>query len=384
MNCFKILRYFQKGDKSLFEVTFEEQHTFLDSLGETKDDIDRGFKQYLCQNHFIRPRVKILFFNIFGAILLPLFIFYYLLKRINIRRINKNKIESIVETKGVSEVIPEEVITKYHPDEFSLIGTSLSIYDLSFIWNIIFHAPLHPYFVFKTTIYVAKYSDLICKYNPRVIIRLWEFSFCSSVLTAYCHKNGIKHIDVMHGEKLYNIRDSFFHFDECYVWSNHHIELFKSLRAEPSQFHIALPPSMKIDVGNYLNPTFYADYKYYLAIFSEDQIKSIVNSMGYLKQNGKTIKYRPHPRYSDLVLLKKYVYESEIEYPEKVSIFESVSNLESAVGSYSTVLSQAWSSGKNVIFDDVTFKDQYDTLSDLRYGLISQKCELLSSYQNSN
>lgn len=380
MNSFKVLIFLGKGNRSLFKFPKIEQERYLNCLGEIQDDIDRSYKQYLCQNQFVRPCAKILVLNIVGAVTLPFLTLWYLIKRIGVRK--KNNIECIIEKKGVSEVVPDEVKIKYNPSEDYIKGASLSFADLGFISKLIYRVPLHPYFVIKAMMHVAKYSDLFHRYHPLVMIRFWEFSFCSSVLTAYCHRFNVKHVDVMHGEKLFNIRDSFFHFDECYVWSNHYVELFKSLKAEPTQFHVALPSSMKIEIERYLNPSVYADYKYYLAIFSEEQIKSIVNSMECFKQNGKTIKFRPHPRYSDLDLLRKYVDESEIEYPKKVSIFESVSNLCCAVGSYTTVLSQAWFSGKGVVFDDMTFKEQYDVLSDLQYGLIAQNCDLLSSFQH--
>lgn len=376
MNYFKILRFLETGNRSVFDFPKEEQVAYLNLLGEAVNDIDRGYKQYLCQNQFVRLRWKIVFFNVVGAVALPFIIIYFLIKRLFAHHVEHK--DCLIEKLGMPEVVPQEVQEKYHPTEDYETGSSLSISDLGFLCRLVARAPLHPYFTFKAMMYVAKYSDLFHRYHPQVMIRFWEFSFCSSVLTAYCHQFNVKHVDVMHGEKLFNIRDSFFHFDECYVWSDHYVELMKSLKAEPTQFIIALPSSMKIDVERYLNPSVYADYKYYLANFSEDQIKSIVDSVRCLKQNGKTIKFRPHPAYSDLNLLRKYVDESEIEYPQKVSIFESVSNLDYAVGSYSTVLIQAYYSGKGVVLDDVTYKERYEQLKSLCYLLSHEETMKLS------
>lgn len=376
MNYFKILRFLETGNRSVFDFPKEEQVAYLNLLGEAENDIDRGYKQYLCQNQFVRLRWKIVFFNVVGAVALPFIILYFLIKRLFTHHAEHK--DCLIEKLGMPEVVPQKVREKYHPSEDYETGSSFSISDLGFLCRLVVRAPLHPYFTFKSMMQVAKYSDLFYRYHPQVMIRFWEFSFCSSVLTAYCHQFNVKHVDVMHGEKLFNIRDSFFHFDECYVWSNHYVELMKSLKAEPTQFIIALPSSMKIDVERYLNPSVYADYKYYLAIFSEDQIKSIVDSMRCLKQNGKSIKLRPHPAYSDLNLLRKYVDESEIEYPQKVSIFESISNLDYAVGSYSTVLIQAYYSGKGVVLDDVTDKERYEKLKSLCYLLSHEETLKLS------
>ena len=110
---------------------------------------------------------------------------------------------------------------------------------------------------------------------------------------------------MQHGEKLRYIRDSFFHYDECYVWDEHYVNLFKEMHAEPSQFKVAVPPSLRIDCKVHHNSSVYADYKYYLAADTEEDIKSIVASMAFAKSEGKTVKYRIHPRYTDLNVLKK-------------------------------------------------------------------------------
>ena len=283
------------------------------------------------------------------------------------------------------EIVPTELYDKYaFAEECWDVKPSLSVRDLAYGWRIYKKAPLHCYFTLKSLINVARYSALIWKYTPRVIIRHSEYSFSSSLLTEYCHQHHVKHINVMHGEKLFFIRDAYFHFDECYVWSEHYAMLFKSLKAEPNQFKIAIPPSMKINVDQHQNPNVYADYKYYLAQYSEEQLRSIVKSLRFVIQQGKSVKYRPHPRYSNMDILKDYVSEEEIEYPQYVSILESISNMEYAVGSYTTVLSQAWFSGKNIILDDVTFKDQYEHLEELSYSLIGEHCLRLSELNSKN
>ena len=159
------------------------------------------------------------------------------------------------------------------------------------------------------------------------------------------------------------------------------LKLFTDLRAEPSQFKVSLPPSMKIDLSAHKNESVWADYKYYLANFLESQIKGIVESLSFVKKTGKTVKYRIHPRHQNLELLLKYVQSDDIEYPNEVSIVDSIANCNYVVGSYSTVLNQAFCSGRSVLLDDVTFKDQYERLADLRYWLIGENCPRLSEMQ---
>ena len=68
-------------------------------------------------------------------------------------------------------------------------------------------------------------------------------------------------------------------------------------------------------------------------------------------------------------LLRKYVEDTEIEDPFSVDIKESVSNLEYAIGSYTTVLLQAHIAGKQVLLDDVTYKKRYEQLLEFGYIL---------------
>ena len=380
MNYFKILLFLEKGNRSMFDLSIEEQEHYLERLGEAKNDIDRGFKQYLCQNYFTRPKWKIVAFNMAAAIIMPFLTFYYLIKGLCVKQ--GDKIDAMIEKKGMDEVVPEEVIEKYHPDNTQWDkGASMSFSDILFLLKLVCRAPHYPYFVLKAWMNVVLYSDMIRRHRAKVMIQFGEFSFSSSILTAYCHFKGVKHVDVMHGEKLYYIRDAYFHYDEAYVWNQHYVDLFKMLRAEPTQFRIALPPSMRIDTVKYSNPLAYADYKYYLANFSEEEIISIVNSMSFARNEGKSVKYRPHPRYSDMTLLRKYVPEENIENPRMVPIQESIANMGCAVGSYTTVLVQAYFSGKDVLLDNVTFIRQYDKLKELKYILSSVNCNCLSSVQ---
>lgn len=145
---------------------------------------------------------------------------------------------------------------------------------------------------------------------------------------------------------------------------------------------VAIPMSLKIDVIRFFNKNVYSDFKYYLAIFNESEIKSIVESMTFVKKQGYTIKFRPHPRYSDFALLRRYVDSSEIEAPGDVSILESVSSLKFAVGSYTTVLTQAYYSGKGVVLDDVTYKNRYHKLKGFKYILSNVGLPTLSQFQN--
>lgn len=66
---------------------------------------------------------------------------------------------------------------------------------------------------------------MITKYQSKAIVVHNEYSFTSSILTAYCETRNVLHINVMHGEKMYYIRDSYFRYDRCYVWDAYYRDL---------------------------------------------------------------------------------------------------------------------------------------------------------------
>ena len=255
-------------------------------------------------------------FNVSAALLVPLMVLLNLFKGLFVRQ--GEPVKAIIEKKGMEEVIPLVVKNNYQPDgRYWNESSSMSLRDIGFFLRLVARSPHHPYFVLKAMMNVVRYSDMIRRHSPSVMIEFGEFSFSSSILTAYCHRYAVKHIDIMHGEKLWFIRDAYFHYDECYVWDEYYANLFRSLKAEPTQFRVALPPSLQIDTNAYLNADAYADYKYYLASFNEEEIKKVVDSMCFAKCKGKSVKFRPHPRYSDIGLLQKYVASSDIENPRE-------------------------------------------------------------------
>lgn len=374
-----LLNSIQNGDWSEFETDVNDQRRFINELGEPSDDYDRSYKQYLCQNYFVKNKKKIILLDVLSFLLAPITILFLYIKGLSKCRVEKK--QAIITFKGMPEVVPVSLREKYDIYEVSYEeGASLGIDDLSFILNLYFRFWKHPYFAAKSIIKVSCYSFFIKKYAPTAIITFGEYSYTSSILTIYCHKRNIKHIDIMHGEKTYFIRDSYFHFDKCYVWDQHYVDLFLALKAEPTQFYVEVPPSIKIDCSKFYNDSYHADIKYYLATYNDEELKKIVSQMEMCKKKGYTVAYRPHPRYSNLSLLQKYVDEKEIEKPNQVPIRESISSLEYAVGSCSTVLTQAYFSGKKVILDDVAFEYQYKELSKRAYILSSYNLCKLSEF----
>lgn len=369
MSPLDLLNKLDKYNKHLFDIPVKKQINYMNFLGEPKNDLDRSYKQFLCQEYFSPLWLK-MFWCMVSFVIVPvlLVVFWWKGRKVHF----EYKVETIAEKKGMDEIIPQELSSKYLicREEWNA-GFCFTNADVRYLFHKVF-GWRRPYFILKAMMQIALFSARITRYAPERIITHLEFSFCSSLLTDYCHYKGVRFINVMHGEKLLNIRDSFFHFDECYVWDKHYVDMFVKLKAESSQFRIAVPPSLKIDCNVHLNPVVYADYKYYLAHITDNEMAGIAKSMAFVKEEGKSVKYRIHPRYTDLTILRKYITEDEIELPKNVSILESVSNMKCAVGSYTTVLLQAHLAGKKVLLDDVTYSHIYEQLKEYGYILASE------------
>lgn len=380
MTLLGFLRFLIKGDRSNMDVPVVEQRLFLEKLPVPKDDQHRSFLQYKCQM-FFAPKWKTWLFETIATLIYFPLVLLEMGRSMRIKRIEHY--DALSNLKGFEEVIPDELSSRYN---FLHYGWNpkgrLSCKDALYCIKVFFRFFPFSYFSLKAMIKVAQYSELIKQYSPHAIVTHLEFSFASSLLTDFCHRRGIKHINVMHGEKLYNIRDTFFHFDECYVWNEYYIRLFMSLKAENNQFMVSVPPSLKIDLEKNYNEDSYADYKYFLAEFNEEQINSIKEALAFVKKQGLSLKFRLHPRYMDQKLIEACFTSAEIEDPLKVSIIESVASCKYAVGCYSTVLAQAYLSGREVVLDDVAYADTFKKLSEYGYWLIEKQLPRLSEINN--
>lgn len=267
---------------------------------------------------------------------------------------------------------------------FDIIGNCfLTLSDWKFILKIIKKYPFHFLFISKIVIKISAYSKIIRKYRIKQIICSCEYSYTSSVLTYYCEINNIEHVNVMHGEKLFFIRDSFCRFSKSYVWDDYYINLFKLLRHDEKQYFIIyLPASMRLDITPYMHKALQTrfDYTYYLQKETEEELIQIANILDRLVERGLRIKIRPHPLYSQLVHLR-HIFASKmflIEDISNVTINESLATTKKVIAKFSTVLNQAYNLGIPFIIDDITDKKLYMYLCASEYIMLSKPHTKLS------
>jgi hypothetical protein len=363
---------------SLFSIDINKQRAYLNHFREPKDLIERSYFQFKCQKFLENCFISIVK-DIFAFLgFLPFLIFLFLKTKSKSCKARETNL-GVVIFAGVSGIVPNDLSSEF--DEITSVDFGKNYFlnksDFFFVIKIICLYYFAPYFLIKSVFKIAHYRSIINEHNPKSIICSSEYSFTSSLLTQYCEKNDIMHINVMHGDKLYYIRDSFFQFHRCYVWDQHYIQLFELLRAEPNQFRISVPSSLKMEIPN---NDFIYEFTYYLGGEPVDELQRISETLKKLPVLTHKICIRLHPRYFDLKQAYSIFSEFQIELPSDVSIEKSFSLTKHIVSLYSTVLYQGLMIGKEIVIDDVSSKAKYEKLLELQYILVSKPHKKLSSF----
>lgn len=380
----KVINFFKKvymniinKDVDVFSVSREKQQSYLDRFNEPKDLIERSYFQHLCQVYFIGSNVFL--FQIGAFFIIPIKLIFTSHKSIFLR-----KNDLICRLNGVtSDIVPLELINSYDNTMFYNVKDNniLTFWDIKwFFKNIFSRYPFDFFYQLKVLNYISNYSYIVNSYRPNAIAAHCEFSSSSSAMTKYCNDLGIKHINFMHGEKLWYIRDSFFYFDLYYVWNTHYKDLLVSLKSSPQQFIVALPPKILDYLECYCTDEMeYFDFCYYLGNENKEQIDNIFASLKKLRTIGNSVKVRLHPRYGLRTYIKELATKNNIFIePNSVDINMSIKTSKSIISLYSTVLFQGYNLGVTVILDDISDKEKFHKLKSLDYIMLNLRHKLLS------
>ena len=370
----------ERRQDALFSYDVDKQREYIEKLGNPRDEIERSYFQYKCQMQFNGKGITFLL----NLVSFPVTIIYWF-KYGKKGQVNQLEPKSLVFFRdGKPEnILPKSLKNKYNTIESNPVeGTLLTEKDKKFIKKIIYRYPFSWQFILKCLIKIGRYSFAIEEYSPEAIVVCPEYSFTSSALTAYCKQRNIKHIDVMHGEKMYYMRDSFFKFDECYIWDEYYGKVLTSMKADRNQFVVEVPASLKFDeelprIQKY-------DYTYYLGAESEDVLQKIAKILERLYKNGKRISIRPHPRYSNMDLVKKIFTFANVEDTKKVSIEQSLLQTGAAISLYSTVLNQALCNSIPIVIDNMSNPENFAKLKELGYVCLYKEHKLLSEILEKN
>lgn len=373
---FKLQNMLEAKQDAAFRIPVSKQKAYLTRFPEPKDDITRGYYQYRCQammrGRFLNSMISVASFPV------------TLLMMFKYRRANAPEKAESCENRAVlfRDGKPANIVPTVVRNEFSdfvedpIEGNYLRKEDLAFLWELICRYPLSWQFALKCTIKVARYRYALEKYGPKALIVCNEYSFTSSVLTEFCTRNNVELVNVMHGDKGYNIRDSFFRFHRCYVWGENYVHLLEKMRAAKGQFHIEVPNSLRFSVEQ--KPEQSYDYTYYFGGEDKKEMEFVCKTLLTLREKGKRIKIRPHPRYTDMQALQNVCGDIPVESCAEVSIEMSVLQSKAVISQFSTVMLQAYYNGITVVLDDMTNPEQHAKLRELECPLLNLEHRLLS------
>ena len=232
----------ERRQDALFSYDVSKQKKYIAKLGNPRDEIERSYFQYKCQMQFNGKGITFLL----NLVSFPVAILYWFKygKKVQVNRLEHKNLVFFRDGKP-ENILPKSLKKRYKAIESNPVeGTLLTAKDKKFIKGIICRYPFSWQFILKCLIKIGRYSFAIEEYSPEAIAVCAEYSFTSSVLTAYCKQRNIKHIDVMHGEKMYYMRDSFFKFDECYIWDEYYGKILASMKADKNQFVVEVPASL--------------------------------------------------------------------------------------------------------------------------------------------
>lgn len=374
----KLKAIFEKAQPvSIFDVPVAEQRRFWEQFPKPKDDLERSYYQYLCQRYLMR-RGRGALLNCGAIFLLPLYC-WTLRKATTGINGDEGKKGAIFPFFENPETLPlslrQEFDIQRKPDFQKKMHLTQA--DFHYLQQIRRKYPFSFYFRLKCMLKLAMYSYAIDFSHPKAIICSQEYSFTCSFLTDYCRFRGVEHINIMHGEKLYFIRDSFVHFDRFYVWDQHYVDLFKGLGAEETQFRIEVPPSLRFPPLEPIDKQM--DYTYYLGNETLEQIEDILANLAILRERGAKVAIRIHPIYfSHSKFLRENPRGFAIEQKEDCSIEESLLRTGCAISLYSTVLLQAAFNNIPYAIDDLSNPLLFKRLKEMRYLLLSKPYTLLS------
>lgn len=372
----KILKRQTKNHAGVFRNSRAEMEAFLNRLGDPRDDEERSYYQYLAQ----RSQLKLIF-ALYNVVSAPL---YFLQRRKLAVAYDK---ESYIKQSDLvyyiydadRSLMPASLNQIYPGDQHVYaddVSPTLNDRDLDLLKMIARKRPFSFYYRLKILMRLGINRSLIKRYQPKIIAQCGEYSFASTVCTSQLEAEGIEHYNLLHGEKLFTLRDAYPRFTKFYVWNNHYRQLFMDMRCPPDQFVVELPPSLEPHILPHEKTV---DATYYLANETSEQLQKVAESVTALGKAGLIVRLRPHPRYTDLSELSDYIPDDWIEQSD-LSLDESIGRSRAAISLYSTVLNQAAAAGLEIVIDDLKAPSLFAQLKELGYLRIHEDHTRLSEY----
>lgn len=363
-----------------------EQKKYLEKFADPKDDYERSFFKFKCFCEYCYHKKKwLLFIYNLGAMVLYPFIYWGLKARGAGKKKSEFSYDAVVENVPRLrnyDVIPDELTNSFHSvkeiEEIDYKKAFLSPKAIEICKVLRKRYFLHFYFRLIVTIKLAQFNEYIQDYNPKkIVFYSCEREFSGPLQTLLCEMEGSEYISFMHGDYLYAICFAFQRYSRYYTWDAAYNSMFKKLRCNfPMTIYQPKKLSGIADCLDEHECGFFATY--YFSDETQECAEKIHSVFQEFENAGLKCKIRPHPRFSDTEMLKRVFADMVIENPINYSLADSITDSLYTVGLNTTVLSQAYFSGKKVVIDDISMRKQYLELKEKEYIMLNRPHVLLT------
>lgn len=368
----------------------QAQKDYLYSFPEPQTVIERSYYKYKCLMFYSYSGSQKALINAMSFFALPVFLSFYRLKGLSSDssfsgyEAQDKLLRKATKRIPITDIFPEKLC-----DEFAIVEDyePLPYKDLyiekralKLLAKVIKQYPFRFHYHLVSLIRLAQASQLLHEHKPKAITTyVCEREFADPLLTEYYESYGVEYHGHMHGDYLYMIEQAFMHYSKYWVWGDHYEKLFKELRCDfeteiytPGKNSGIVKPRPSVEDYDY-----YATY--YFSNENKDSIAIIKSALQAMNEKGKKCKVRPHPRFSNNEeIARAFDGVAYIEDPKEISIEESLENSYLTIALASTVLSQAYHSGKKIVIDDISNPEKYRQLRERGYILIDKADYILS------
>ncbi|MFH0841778.1 MAG: hypothetical protein V1903_04065, partial [Bacteroidota bacterium] len=380
--------------KSLFNVDKPEPDIsqwicYIDSLKYPENDTTRTFNRYLCRMYYFPLYYKFLA-NV-SSVIAHFLSIPIILRKSGYSTYTKAKKEIngavLIKAKNVDyvDILPKDIEISY--GKISIINRPgrnnwLLTNDAKvMLLNAIKTHPL--YFHLNQLIFreLCVYSFIIEYYAPKaIIVYVNERNVVAPMISDLCEKRGIDFVTFMHGDYQLQLLHAYMRFTRFYVWDDHYANMFiNDLRCAPDQFILYKPDKLKgICKPRESDGSYEYFATYYFGAETITRIQKVAEAFDIMKKRGKKLKIRPHPRRSNIPALYEAFSEYFIEDTKLVSLSESVENSLYIIALNSTVLSEAYYSGKKIVIDDISDVEKFTNLVNRKFILLNKPHILFS------
>ena len=364
---------------------------YINHFDPPADNIELSYIRYLCRMYcFSFPKKLVM--NLFGLAALPIELYFILTARDSnhVPRKNYAVIERARDIPDYSDVVPEMIFDEYRNIE------TINNYNNKFgklnkrakkkLLHCMKTHPLSFFYIYFVYMELVTHSYIIDNYNPETtFVYINERNIASPIITELYEDEGRRFCSFMHGEYPLQLMTAFMKFSEYYVWDNTYIDMFQNdLHCDIETYHVYVPKKLqkKWELEKYI-PEY--DFTYYFSGESSESVRKVAELFIKLNSQGKKCSVRPHPR--DMLhrkLLEDTFKNTDIpiEDATSLSLHDSLARTKYVIGLQSTVLSEAYVEGKQIVLDDISDTEHYELLKAQKFIMFSKKHKLFSEIIN--